>query len=371
MLTKHLYRFEEVRAAFLYTLKQGRLQEAQFWLNELEESMYGGEARRLLFLSWVMRIGVRNLSWLDAWASESETREGRWRLCWQLIRCREYDSSIWLLMWSVVLASDTLLVKRQDPGRLFSEWLSMYKKDDEEFWQPLVDASEDTRIDRILVALQTNMNKYDLFAKAAGLTVVYAAKRLGGNLCWPTIVPIQETPAPLAETTLRNGRLYTIPHDCLYGMTVRGCGIDTINELRCLGEKEFAQSAYWRTKWPSEQTDDAIELFWDTYFPWTTCDHPDEWSLVEQQKSHGFGTARAGPCIPRSEGAGPLQRWWSNWIPKDHLFLWGAVHWNLESWIQSQRTNNSILDTLLGFYTKFQSPCSIPIYPIQKEYILL
>jgi hypothetical protein len=357
MLTKHLYRFEEVRAAFLYTLKQGRLKEAQFWLNELEDSMYGGEARRLLFLSWLMQIGLRNLTWLEAWACESETREGRWRLCWQLIRCKERDSSIWLLLWTVVLASDGS--GRQDPGRLFAEWLSTCKKEEEEFWQPLVDASNDERIDRILVALQTNMNKYDLFAKAAALTVVYGSKLLG--LCWPRVSSINECPEHIDEITIRDGRLYTIPHDCLFGMTSRGCGLDTTGELRSLGEKEFAQSPYWLTKWPSELSDESIEAFWDTYFPWTSCDHPDEWSLVEQQKSHGSSTA----------GAGPLLRWWLNWVPKEHLFVWGTVQRRLESWIETQRINNSILDTLLGLYKNFQPPCDLPIYPIQKEFILL
>jgi hypothetical protein len=361
MLTKHLYRLEEVRAAFLYTLKQGRLKESHFWLNELEDSMYGGEARRLLFLSWLMQIGLRNLTWLEAWACESETREGRWRLCWQLIRCKERDSSIWLLVWSVVVASDGQLVGRQDAGRLFSEWLVACKKQEEEFWQPLVDASEDERIDRILVALQTNMNKYDLFAKAAALTVVYESKRLKPSICWPSVSSIHEQNTPSVDSSIKDGRLYTIPNDCLFGMTLRGSGINTTEELHCLGEKEFTQSAYWRTKWPSEQTDEALELFWDTYFPWTTCDHPDEWSLVEQEKSHGVGT----------KGAGPLLRWWLNWIPKDHLFVWGFIHRRLESWIKTQQTTNNILDTLLGLYTKFQPPSNIPIYPIQKEFVLL
>jgi len=357
MLTKHLYRFEEVRAAFLYTLKQGRLKEALFWLDELEDSMYGGEARRLLFLSWLMRIGVRNLSWLEAWASESETREGRWRLSWQLIRCRERDTSIWLLLWSVVLASDSLGL--QAPGRLFSEWLGACKKEDEDFWQPLVDASDDERIDRILIALQTSMNKYDLFAKAAALAVMYAVKRLG-NICWPTVSQIQECPETISETTIREGRLYSIPYDCLYGMTSRGAGLDTTEELRCLGEKEFTQSPYWRTKWPLELLDESIEVFWNTHFPWTNCDHPDEWPLVEQQKSHG-------PSVP----IGPLQRWWLNWVPKEHLFIWGYVQHHLERWIQTQQSNNSILDTLLGLYKQFQPPCELPNYPIQKEFIVI
>jgi hypothetical protein len=41
--------------------------------------------------------------------------------------------------------------------------------------------------------------------------------------------------------------------------------------------------------------DDVLEAFYSTYFP---DDIPDEWSLVDQQKSHGVGCAETAPPAP-------------------------------------------------------------------------
>jgi len=358
MLTKRLYRFDEVRAAFLYCLKQGRMKETLFWLEELEDSFYCGEVRRLLFLSWMMRVGLRCLAWLEAWSVDSETREGRWRLCRQLLWCKERDSSIWWLVWSTVLLGDKRLPEA--PGMIFSKWLSCCTQEDEDFWQPLVDGSTDERIDSILGALQLDMKAYMVFSKAAAVVVVYGAKHVPKSTWLALNVPSMEDYMPISGASIRHQRLYSIPYDCLYGLTYRGAGGDTREELHQLTLKQLQTSAYWRRMIGSEQTDDQLELFWDTHFPWTICDHPDEWSTEDQTKSHG-------PGIPM----GPLGRWWRNWVEPDHLFVWGTVHDTVRTWIQEQKTSElSVLDRLIDMYKGFTYTGPICNYPVTKEFLL-
>jgi hypothetical protein len=142
-------------------------------------------------------------------------------------------------------------------------------------------------------------------------------------------------------------------------MTERGAGTSTIEELRRLGEKEFRLSPYWKTKYPLNSNDDTIEQFWDTYFP-GSCDHPDEWSAEQQSKSHGIG-------VP----IGPLSRWWSNWIEKEHLFLWGTIQYAILKYIETQKTSSvSILERLTQFYDTYTCDKKYQHYTIKKEFIL-
>jgi hypothetical protein len=351
-LTKHLYRFEEVRAAFLYTLKQGRLEEAFFWLAELECSCYGGEARRLLFVSWMMRVGIQRLAWLNEWALCSKTPEGRRQLCKQLIQCKERDSSIWLLVWSVALTESTL---PEAPGYLFTQWLTTCTKEDEEFWQPIVDTSTDERIDTIFSELQDTMKQYSIFAKATATTIVFS-KGIIDTASWRPCAPYQD----IIPDEKEKGRKYAIPYDCLYGMTIRGAGFNTIEELQSLGQEQFQRSPFWKHVWPMNPNDDQLEQFWDTYFPWVEKDHPDEWSKEEQLKSHG-------PGVP----VGPFYRWWLNWIENDHLFIWGTVYTRILKWVKSHQTDSKpVIEKVIEFYKGFNYTGSIPKYPMQKIFIL-
>jgi hypothetical protein len=263
-------------------------------------------------------------------------------------------------LWSVVLAGKKTLPEA--PGLLFSKWLALCTKEDEEVWQTLVDDStEDTCIYTILEALQINMKAYTIFAKAAAVCIVYGSKRLEKKVWAPlSIVNLEYT--PITGTTLKDQRLFSIPYDCLYGMTWRGGGGDTSEELCSLGPKEFKSSAYWRQAWPSsEQTDEQLETFWDTHFPWVSCDHPDEWSSSDRLKSHG-------PGVPE----GPLSRWWMNWVTKERLFIWGSIQFHVLDWIKGQRTScQSMLDTLLAMYKEFEYTGQLCKYPIHKEFILL
>jgi hypothetical protein len=363
-LTRRLYRLDEVRAALLHSLKAKRLYEAVFWLKELEDSCYSGEARRLLLVSWLMNIGILRLSWLHAWSQAGDTREGRLRLCWQLIKCQEQDSSLWLLLWAGAL--DT-----SGASSLVSQWRYVSTLEEEDVWGHLFEQTDDERICSILEALQVDMKTYSLYAKCIGYALVYSGSLLPSS----TWSPLSEKePSDLLATiqswteriTVKDARIYSIPYDCLFAMTWRGTGVDTTDDLRTVNLESFWKSAIWKplvkgysvsaTEWTS---DEALETFWDTEFK--GCDIPDEWSKQEQEQSHGRGVT-----FPD----GPLARWWKIWIGPDHRLIWGISKRCVETHIGTISGNfggASVLDKLLQLY---KEPRTVePVKKREKEYI--
>ena len=153
MLTRRLYRFDEVRASFLYCIRQRRLPEVLFWLEELEDSLYSNEARRLLFVGWFLFVGLKRLKWLEAWSLGGHTREGRYTLTWQLVRCSERDSSLPWLLWAGVVVDPVTPVH----GRLLQGWRVLWPLDD---WQEIVNGIDDERLEPCLEALQTDLRGY-------------------------------------------------------------------------------------------------------------------------------------------------------------------------------------------------------------------
>jgi hypothetical protein len=324
-LTKHLYRFEEVRSALLYTIRCRRHLEAIFWLEELECSCYSGEARRLLFVAWFLFIGLSRFSWLANWSELGGTREGRQLLCIQLCSCSERDGSLW-----GIVASDALPATAQP---ICTEW----RKIDS---QILVKPHKDPRIGPIVSALQIDLKGYARFAHATAFGIHTWWKQIPQTSWTPfsTTNHLVQEVTSWSNLSMRKRRVYSIPYDSLFGMTWRGIGGDTTDELRNLTKELFQTSPYWKSKavWES---DEELEEFYTTHFP---DDIPDEWSLADQQKSHGapgFGTVDS-----------PLGRWWRNWIPEEALFLPPGVAANCRAWASTQTIGNhgSVLDRILG-----------------------
>jgi hypothetical protein len=324
-LTKRLYKLDEVRSSLIFCIQTKRIQESQFWLRELEESLYGNDARRVLFIAWFLFIGLEHLTWLYEWSLHSKSKEGRERLCWQLCKLSERDGSLW---WMLCAGP---IVERG--GTTVQQWRETCHLDGEDFWQAIVDASKDERLDSILEGLQDDMKTYTPMAKLVGHVIVRYQKWGTLSIIPPDIVH--------QEGNLRQQRAYKIPQGCLYGMTWRGRGGDSTEELRDLSVDTLRASPYWKRLCSSED----LEEFWNTYFEWTTVDHPDEWSLADREKSHG----KPPQCV----GA-PLWRWWRGWIPKEHRFFWGKQKNEVWAWVQTQTIEINVLDRILELYQKME-----------------
>jgi hypothetical protein len=209
--------------------------------------------------------------------------------------------------------------------------------------------SDDPRVDTILEALQEDMRAYGVFAKAIGVAVVYSYKKLSASV-WSGL-PL-ELPQNVLDSieawrtydgSARKRRVHSIPYDCLFGMTRRGIGEDTTEELRRLTMASLETSPFWKKNMAGLDT----ETFWDTYFNAVTCDHPDEWSLAEQRASHGAGATGGVEA--------PFARWWSVWTVKERLFIYGRPEAAVSAWVAKEKigTYASVLDRLLGLYKEY------------------
>ena len=350
-LTKRLYRIDEVRAAFLYSLKQRKYKESIFWLRELEDSKFGGEARRLLLIAWSIIVGIRRVSWFISWATNSFTREGRLNLCWQLLHCSERDSSIWLLLWSGIVPISN------GYNAIVDRWISVCHLDEEEFWKQ---CNHESVLKLGMKSLQQDMRSYNIFGRAIAIILECKLPKTSWN-------PIVVSESDVLQSTLdiwesldgRDSRVYEIPYDCLYGMTRRGSGGNTMDELYTLST--LPSSPYWKQILQEYKDDndewispEIHEEFYETYF---VDDIPDEWSLKDQKKSHGEG-------VNCSQGA-PLYKWWRNWMPKDHIYIWGKQYdYITKEWILEQRVDieGTILDRIYIFYKNRE-----PMTPIPKK----
>jgi hypothetical protein len=345
-LTRHLYKVEEVRAALLYCIRCRRIEEANYWLTELEESLYGGEARRLLFVAWFLNVGLKRVAWLAEWAERSTSREGRQRLCWQLIRCTERDSSLW---WLLCAAPTTDAITS---SHLLGLWRSKCVEPEPTIWEWIVESSYPDAVEPCLEALQVDMKGYSKLAILTAICLTHAKLSKKTWLSLSNQEPVGLQSNGLTETNLRKKRLYTIPFSCLYGMTWRGRGGDSTEELYTLSWNDLLLSPIWRQLGKSAfdgsgwKGDDERETFFDTHFPWTKCDIPDEWSKKDQEKSHGTGVS----C----EHGAPLLRWWNSWIAPEHSWIWGKPVWRVLEWVRSQRADvgASVLDRILQLYSE-------------------
>jgi len=114
-----------------------------------------------------------------------------------------------------------------------------------------------------------------------------------------------------AKVGRRAARIHPIPPTALHQATTRGTmssAYTNIEELRdplpsllggCTFWRQAALSAGALYNADTDQvwfpSDEALEYFYATYFP---DDIPDEWSLADQQKSHGVGCAETAPPAP-------------------------------------------------------------------------
>ncbi len=359
-LTRNLYRFDEVRASFLLCLKYRRKNAALFWLEEMEESFYSGEARRLLLVGWSLFVGCAHMSWLVDWASKSDTRGGRLELTCQLLNCMESDGSIPLILWSGIILKDYC------NSSVVNQWKSICALEDTDFWKHVVSSHNDVRIDDAIDALQIDMRSYAIFAKAAGFLVALSSKMVPKESWEPvasiTIFPgIRELLDSWKSSNVLERRAFAILSDAHFGMTKRGKGADTTEELRNLSLDDLAKSVFWKRIIPADRDDDEdVEAFWDAHFG--LCDIPDEWSKTNQEKSHGRGSTRK----PES----PLIHWWNLWIPKDHLFVWGDPQREVLTWMKNEPLGSSasILDKLIEMY-KVYVPPSQPFIRVKKEFV--
>ena len=390
MLTRHLYRYDEIRAALLWSIARGRTTEGMFWVQEFLDSELFDELYQTLLEGWIWFIGIRNMEWCrrfwEVYTSDEVEEETMLLLAYQLFRSSARDSTV----LTMLLAGPSVVLERLPPtpktnvlletarfkslcttpvrralvryirtGKALSAWKL---------------AVGDSDLDSLVFALgssdaQDSLHSLEQISSTflqdnENLRIATRAVAVGFLCMKPSLQR-----ASLAKSTYqhfdsvtqtewnewkscegrRARRMYTPPRDCLPWITSRGWNTykkTTIRELRNLSIDGLRDKGcpFWvrvldeSNPWSD---DSAYEDFWDTYFP---DDIPDEWSKKDQEKSHGEGALSLHDT--QQNLFKMIQRWFR--------FLTSAVIWNAPSLCDSiAKLQEPIADWAVGHTEKY------------------
>jgi len=318
MITRHFYRFDEVRAALFYAIMRGRPLETAFWVQELVDSGLLKEAWTTLVEAWLWFSLATDPNWIcDIRLGVDDLHLAAYRLC-----TNPKDNSLWATLVTQP-HHDTLC--RNLPPSLPSSGLERYfslalfqRKGLAAIWaahrltadvQQLLPAES-----RIVPSVLGTCGLVDE-AISLSAQILFVCSRTDQR---PAVVlPAEIVVAVRRWTELvgrRTRRVFAVPLPCLYGLTERGRGVDTIAEFRRMDDRIREETTgFWPLALVPYRHEDAVEAFYAAFFP---DDIPDEWSAEEAAKSHGPGLG---------SDSSSLQKIGSLWFQAESRFVWGST----------------------------------------------
>ena len=360
-LTRNLYREDEVLAALQYCILKGRIQEAVFWAHEATQSNMTFDLLQALFWLWMNFFGAANLSWYTWFHEATQNLEKieEDNIIYLVIslarRAPQGDSTVFTLVVSglsrpstdrigfVILPPSLRSLEGKNrafavavkQGKLalawnFAEWPTA--------WKILEELAKDSRsVELIRKLSQESENpfwkpEWIWFVRALAMTIAATISRFPEKE--PIPVELVGCTANWKNVRMLDARVFAVPSECLYWFCFRGSlRVNKTTEAELTPGLELAiqGSQFWDEV--PRGTDDEREAFYDTYF---TSDIPDEWSIKNRQKSHGFGTIPVGPFNQQLALEKMLIRWFQRipargmWDGMDRAIkilvgLWGAV----------------------------------------------
>ena len=331
-LTRHFYEADDVHAALSYSSCRVQHQETLFWCKELLVSGYVGEAISTLFKTWMWQRGPFHVRWMiEAWRllqGTEVTEEAVLLSAYQLSACTRRDGSLWRILAATVSFTDvppdhvtqrtpltpiatlpvtssmspieSYFIRALYQGKAMAAWwASRYLTEDRVWWLLywFVDTVKGPSEYKLyLEALQSyeellgyRTAEYDVVVRClAVLSVACHDEKTWSAL--PLTIDARYH-ATLETWDIMEGRRerrqYSIPRGCLAVIRPSLYGLyDVESGIQGCPFWEEALTEYargtrgHRIQWVS---DDAMEAFYDTFFP---DDIPDEWTKVEKEKSH-------------------------------------------------------------------------------------
>jgi len=278
MLTRNLYREDEVRAALIWCIVKRRTVEAAFWATELVEARL--DPWPTLWTAWIYGIGVAGLGLIPLLLKAEEPVEIAIRLsCFQ-----GRDASVMAILGSSVAdrVGDPLMppgftgtpleiymVRAMIQGKAATVWSTVAGS---EYPWPLWNQIMEFKHGRT-VSLEIPCSASAITALA---TAIVCQRSLKLDVPPPTGVPSEVSRAVSEWSKLagRRRRVFAPPVDCLARLTARGA-LDpyTSTEVEIMDTRLLKAAC----------GTDCLE---DSRFP---DDIPDEWSSADRAKSHGRG----------------------------------------------------------------------------------
>jgi len=299
MLSRHLYRIDEVKACCYYALVKRNYREALFWSMELCDTLMSAELLEILMRAWfygggsyVLLVDLLTLMNKDE-ISVDDILPFVGGIC-----TSEKDASILYLLakgscnWEK--QPDTFVFRMGEAAadaikqrKILFAWTLLRCRWETDAWDVLLKAAPESKGTLELLKSQTMVWE----SRAAALLLVCNHS---------AAAPRYHVDKSLVEkwTALEGRRerreFKTRPEACLF-ITQRGEMPRNVTNIEEIREPLTALhgSPYWDTiaaefgGWkPIYKNDASKEAFYDLYFP---DDIPDEWSLADQEKSHGRG----------------------------------------------------------------------------------
>jgi len=209
--TRRLYELEEVIGAFMSSLRRRRLEESLFWLEELDISCEEEHAIEALFDIWFLQKGLAWWNWLQAWATNKNSVQGRRRLVKLWCGHTKKDGTLWR-SYCLALATD-------------KPWdTSMHRKPALEWWamSSKEGAKDKKGYESLCSVLVGNKRK-----ECAALWLLHMKPKIAAI----ELPEMDETSLETCEN-IRRGRKYAIPSDAHLGFTARGLSNNTTAILR-------------------------------------------------------------------------------------------------------------------------------------------
>jgi hypothetical protein len=371
MFLRHLYRYDEVRAALLWCIVHRRIPEGLFWTQELLDSGCHTELFQVLFEGWLWSVGISRFEWLRHYwilfEKPDVDEEELVQLVYGLLRLPMRDSTTLQLLvrgrcqtierlpptpkterfLPIIshLANTPLketLVRYFRLGKVVSAWIvavQLLNQEGEDAWWTFLSQYElcsqgspcarqcFDAFQSICTSLFPNDDSIRIAcqATAIGFLCLSPLNQTKSSYVLPEMPMDSHSASSLKEWKGLEGRrarrVYMPPSDCLSWMTSRGCNPytkTTLKEVRTLSIDTLREKGcpFWQDALDTTNpwlNDDAFEEFWDTYFP---DDIPDEWSLEDQKQSHGPGVLRPG----EQPSVGKLAYKWFLRVPS--LLIW-------------------------------------------------
>ena len=324
MLTRHLYRYDEVKQNLIYCIHVQRIEEAIFWTMELIDSFCAEDIVSLCFQAWILGIGWKGFGFLSLFESILQNEEVEEATLYELVNTllheKERDASVYGLLMNGVLISSQ--VDRIVPMVLDDKFRNL--SSEKQFlistikqkkillaWTFLRNHwSEDT-----LILLDTLCNDYQKEA----YTFLRSCPLFGEKFLWEQRALLvlclcaeknsfkEKTLKPLSSSIIqlkeewgelegrRKRRVHKILTEAILWGTARSLEPNTQTNIGELMDprRSLKGCPYWEEvatsmgSWAHiRKVDELKEAFYDMYFP---DDIPDEWSSKDREKSHGYG----------------------------------------------------------------------------------
>jgi hypothetical protein len=312
MLTRHLYRIDEVKASCRYALLKKNYREALFWSMELIDTMMSEDLKNIMISVWFLAVGRSSyplllellradneslLEFVGAFCSVERdasiyTILTLGSLDWE----KQPDRVVPMNLEGIEDKEVRCIMRAIKQGKSLFAWTLLRCRWSVDAWELLLGSAQSR--ERSVLEVLREIKTHIWEARAAAVMLI-SDKGGGGWKAIKRFIDEKVFDEFLELEGKRARRIYKIRPEAILYETERGEMARSVTNIQEIREPLTALygSPYWDVVaedfggWkPIYKSDTGKETFYELYFP---DDIPDEWSRDDQEKSHGLGLAFA------------------------------------------------------------------------------